>query len=131
MEKKMLVLRSAVMFSLAETVGSERRRDQLGSLLAEVEEGRDRGELGPVEDCSIDCILCSLRGLSRPGQVSQPVRRPGRSRVNAWRKSLAWECSGWTGGSLHLHLLQRLVELLGWVRPDPPTVVMVKDLTVL
>ena len=127
----MLVLRPAVMFSLAETVGTERRRDQLRSLLAEVEEGRDLRELRRVEYCSIDCILCSLGWLSGAGQVSQSVRGPGRSRVNAWWKPLAWECSGGTGGSLHLHLLQWLIELLDRVRPDKATVVMIKYLLVL
>ena len=49
-----------LMAGMAETVGGERRGDQLGSLLAEVDEGSDVRELWPVEDSSEDGILRSL-----------------------------------------------------------------------
>ena len=116
---------------MAETVGAERRGDQLGLLLAEVDEGIDVRTLWRVEDCSEDGVLCSLWGLGGNRQVGESVGRPCRSRVNPWRKSLPWECPGGTGRSLHLHLLQQLVELLDRGRPDKPTVVMVENLVVL
>ena len=61
----MKVFSMLMMAGMAETVGGERRGDQLGSLLAQVKEGSHvrelwLGELGPVEDSSKDGILCSL-----------------------------------------------------------------------
>ena len=51
--------------------------------------------------------------------------------MDARRKTLAWKCPGGTGGSLHLNLSQGLIELLGRVRPDKPTVKIIKNLSVL
>ena len=48
-----------------------------------------------------------------------------------WRETLAGEGPGGTGGSLHLDLLQRLVELLLRVGADKPTVEVVKYFLVL
>ena len=44
---------------------------------------------------------------------------------------MAREGSGWTGGSLHLNLLQQLVELLSRIRSDKPTVEVVKYFVVV
>ena len=105
------------------------RREELGTSLAQVHEGSETDRV--VEDSSQESVLGSLRGFCGPGQVGEPVGRPGRSRVYPWRETLPGEGPGGTGGSLHLDLLQRLVELLLRVGADKPTVEVVKYFLVL